>query len=312
MENKMEKIFITGSTGFVGSHLIHALKKRNLPFIAGDRVLYGDLVTQNNWEELLLGSDSIVHLAARAHVMKETNKDPLAEFRKINVKATLNIARSAKKVGVKRFIYISSVKVNGEESLGHPFMAIDKPAPDDFYGISKMEAEAELLKLHAPGIFEIVIIRPPLIYGPGVKANFEKLYSLASSGVPFPFRLVKNKRSLVSVFNLVDLVITALFHPKAAGEIFLVSDDHDLSLSELINSMARVQGKKALLFPVPVLFMRLAAVVLGKKSYTDRLFGNLQVDIEKTKSLLSWKPPYSFDETFGGGNKNSQSTEIST
>ena len=296
--NNIKKIFITGSAGFVGTHLTNELKKRNIPFIAGDRALYGDLVTQMNWEQILNGCESVVHLAARVHVMNETSSDPLIEFRLSNVEATLNIATAAKKNGAKRFIYISSVKVNGEETFDKPFTASDSPLPEDPYGISKAEAEVELLKLHTPGIFEVVIIRPPLIYGPGVKANFEKLFKFAGLNLPMPFGLVKNKRSLVSVFNLVDLIITTLFHPHAGGEIFLASDDHDLSLAELIKLMAKVQKKSAYLIPVPVGLMIFFANVLGKKSYAYRLFGNLQIDITKTRQALDWKPPFSFEETF--------------
>lgn len=230
--------------------------------------------------------------------MNETSSDPLIEFRMSNVEATLNIATAAKKTGVKRFIYMSSVKVNGEETFDRPFTASDTPHPEDPYGISKAEAEVELLKLNVPGIFEVVIIRPPLIYGLGVKANFEKLYKFAGHQFPMPFGLVKNKRSLVSVFNLVDLIITTLSHSHAGGEIFMASDDHDLSLAELIKLMAKVQNKKAYLIPVPVALMKFFAKLLGKKSYADRLFGNLQVDSEKTKRLLDWKPPYSFEATF--------------
>lgn len=294
----MTKIFITGSTGFVGKNLVNELKKRNLSFVAGDRSLYGDLVTQNNWEEVLSGYNSVIHLAGRVHVMCEKSSDPLEQFRLINVIATLNIARAAKRVGVKRFIFLSSVKVNGEETFKTPFSANDLPSPNDPYGISKMEAEAELMKLHVPGIFEIVIIRPPLIYGIGVKANFERLYYFVNCDLPIPFGLVKNKRSLVSVFNLIDLIVLTLGHPKAGGEIFLVSDDRDLSLRELILKIAKVQGKIPHLLPVPVILMKLGARLLRQKIYADRLFGNLQVDIEKTKKYLDWKPPYSFEETF--------------
>lgn len=294
----MTKIFITGSTGFVGRHLIIELSKRNIPFIAGERSLYGDLVTQKNWTKILEDCDSVVHLAARVHVMVETSSDPLSEFRKMNVEATINFAQAAKKIGVKRFIFISSVKVNGEETADQFFKASDTPCPQDPYGISKMEAETELLKLHEPGVFEVVIIRPPLIYGRGVKANFEKLFHYAGLKIPLPFGVVENKRSLVSVLNLVDLIMITLVHPKAGGEIFMVSDDRDLSLSELIRLMARVQRKKAFLLPVPVKLMKFVASILGKKSYADRLFGNLQVDVEKTKKLLDWKPPYTFEETF--------------
>lgn len=294
----MTKIFITGSTGFVGKHLIQELKKRNLSFVAGDRALYGDLITQKNWEALLTGCDSVVHLAARVHVMNETNADPLSAFRASNVEATLNLANAAKKIGVKRFIFISSVKVNGEETFDRPFKAIDIPAPQDPYGVSKMEAEIELMKLHQPGIFEVVIIRPPLIYGPGVKANFQKLMWLVEKDLPIPFGRVDNRRSLVSVLNLADLIITSLDHPKAGGEIFLVSDDCDLSLKDLLIKMGKVLNKYPHLLPVPVGLMKFGAKLIGKKSYADRLFGNLQVDIEKTKQLLNWKPPYTFEESF--------------
>lgn len=294
----MTQIFITGANGFVGTHLTSELQKRNISFVASSRSIHGDLVTQKNWEGFLLGCDSVVHLAARVHVMDETTTDPLSEFRKMNVEVTINIACAAKKMGVRRFIFISSVKVNGEVTVDQPFKASESPCPQDPYGISKMEAETELLKLHVPGAFEVVIIRPPLIYGPGVKANFEKLFHYAGLKIPMPFGLVKNKRSLVSVLNLIDLIMTTLIHPLAGGEIFMVSDDRDLSLSELIRLMARVQGKKSFLLPVPVELMKFAAAMLGKKPYADRLFGNLQVDIEKTKMLLDWKPPYTFEETF--------------
>ena len=294
----MNKIFITGANGFVGSHLVSELKKRNINFVAGSRALYGDISTQKNWDAILHGCDSVIHLAARVHVMHEASSDPMMEFRLFNVEATLKLAKAAKAIGVKRFIYLSSVKVNGEETFDKPFSANDLPAPDDAYGISKMEAEKELLKLHEAGIFEVVIIRPPLVYGPGVKANFEKLFYFVNKDLPMPFGLVKNKRSLVSVLNLVDLIIATITHPRAGGEIFMVSDDHDLSLCELIQLMAKVQGKTAHLLPVPVTLMKLGAKLLGKTSYADRLFGNLQVDIAKTKQVLDWKPPYSFQDTF--------------
>ena len=294
----MKKVFITGSNGFVGKNLIRALIKEGIAYTAGDRSTYGDIVSQANWSSILSDCDVVVHLAARVHVMEETEADPLIAFRKMNVEATLNLAKAARESGVKRFIYISSVKVNGEETHENPFSANDVPAPLDPYGVSKMEAERELMKMHTPGVFEIVIIRPPLVYGPGVKANFEKLFWLVKKDLPIPFGRVKNKRSLVSVYNLCDLIIRCMDHPNASGETFLVSDDKDYSLKDLIIQMAKTEGKFPHLLPVPVSMMKMAATMLGKKSYANRLFGNLHVDITKTKSLLNWQPPYTFEETF--------------
>lgn len=294
----MNKIFITGANGFVGKNLIQQLNQKHIPFIAGSREIYGDITEQKNWENFLSGCEVVVHLAARVHIMEENDSDPLTSFRKMNVEATLNLAEAAKKVGVKRFIYISSVKVNGEETTSEPFKASDKPNPQDPYGLSKLEAELGLLKLHTAGTFEVVIIRPPLIYGPGVKANFEKLYWLVRKDLPIPFGKVNNKRSLVSVSNLSDLIIKCFYHPNASGQIFLVSDGHDYSLKELIQVMAKTIGKYPHLIPVPVSLMKFGLKVLGKASYAERLFGNLHVDITKTKTLLEWSPSFSFEDTY--------------
>ncbi|MEA9356643.1 SDR family oxidoreductase [Bacteriovorax sp. PP10] len=294
----MKKIFITGSNGFVGKSLIKELDQKHILYLAGDRKYYGDIEKQTNWKELLDDCDVVVHLAARVHVMEEKEIDPLVAFRKINVEATINLAQAAKQVGVKRFIYISSIKVNGEETGEAPFSADDKPHPQDPYGVSKMEAEIELMQLHEAGIFEVVIIRPPLIYGPGVKANFEKLFWLVKKDLPIPFGRVLNKRSLVSVFNLASLIIHCMDHPKASGEVFLVSDDKNYSLRDLIILMGKTLGKHPHILPVPVGLMKCGLSFIGKTSYADRLFGNLHVDIEKTKMLLDWKPPFTFEETF--------------
>lgn len=294
----MNKLFITGSTGFVGRCLLRELSRRNIDFVAGSRTLYGDLLTKPDWLQLIKGCDTIVHLAARVHVMNEHNSDPLKTFRAMNVDVTLDIANSAKALGVKRFIFISSVKVNGEKTYGIPFRASDTPSPADPYGMSKMEAEVELMKLHSSGFFEVVIIRPPLIYGQGVKANFEKLFYFVQKDLPIPFRMVKNKRSLVSVLNLVDLIICCGIHPAASGKVFMVSDDNDLSLPGLIKEMASLNGKTPHLIPVPVGLMIFVATLLGRKDLASRLFGDLQVDISDTKRLLGWKPTFSFKETF--------------
>lgn len=292
------KLFITGSNGFVGSSLVNYLKNYEHQVIAANRSLYGDFSNQENWKQFLKDIDVIIHLAARVHVMNETSTNPDSEFQKMNVDSTLRLANDAKAVGVKRFIFLSSIKVNGEKTFDKPFSANDNPAPEDAYGKSKAMAEKELLKLHEPGVFEIVIIRPPLIYGLGVKANFQKLMSLVFRDVPLPFGCVKNQRSLCSVLNLSDLIATVLVHPKASGEIFLVRDFQDYSLKTMIEEIAKLKGKTPHLLPIPVTMMNFGLTLLGKKSFAERMFGNLQVDITKNKELLNWTPPFSFQDTF--------------
>lgn len=292
------KVFVTGANGFVGSHLVKELESRNISFISATRQIYGDITLQKNWKEIIGDCDVIVHLAARVHIMNEQTDNPLIEFRKVNVEGTLNLAKEAKASGFKRFIYLSSIKVNGEETDEQPYLASDIPKPQDAYGLSKLEAEVELMKLHEPSCFEVVIIRPPLIYGPGVKANLEKLFLLIEKYKFIPFGCVNNKRSFVSVYNLCDLIINCLSHPRASGEIFLVSDDTNYSLRKLVWLMAGTIGKKPCLLPIPIFLMEWAFYLLGKKVYSKRLFGNLHLDIEKTKILLSWKPPFDFKATF--------------
>lgn len=292
------KVFITGANGFVGKGLVSTLKKKQIDFTAGERSLYGDFCEQKNWTSLLAGHNVVVHLAARVHVMEEASADPLSAFRKMNVEATLNLAHAAKSTGVKRFIFVSSVKVNGEQTQDTPYRESDIASPLDPYGVSKMEAEIELFKLHEAGVFEVVVIRPPLVYGPGVKANFEKLFWLVRKDLPLPFAAVKNKRSLVSVYNLCDLIITCFTHPKAAGQVFLAGDQKDYSLKDLILLIGKVQGKHPHLLYVPVGMMSFAAKLMGKSGYAQRLFGNLHVDTTKSRELLGWNPPYDFEQTF--------------
>lgn len=294
----MNNVFITGANGFLGKHLTALLSSHNIRFTAGTRQLYGDFTTFSDWKSLLKDHDVVIHLLARVHVMDEKSEDPLLAFRNVNVKSTLQLAEAAKKSGVKRFIFISSIKVNGEETFERPFSPSDRPAPLDPYGISKMEAERELMKLHENGVFEVVIIRPPLIYGKEVKANFKNLFKLVEKKIPIPFGLVKNQRSLVSVLNLSDLIIHCINHPNASGEIFLVADKQDYSLKEIIENMGKVLNIHPILLNIPVSFMKLGLRIIGKKNYADRLFGNLQVSIQKNKELLNWNPKYSFEETF--------------
>jgi len=240
----------------------------------------------------MAGCDAVVHLAARVHVMDEQSADPLADFRQINVAATGQLARQAVAAGVRRFVYISSIKVNGEETApGRAFSAEDTPAPEDAYGMSKHEAEVVLRRVAQETGLEVVIIRPPLVYGPGVKGNFQTMLNWLRRGVPLPLASLHNRRSLVGVSNLCDLIRICIAHPKAANETFLVSDDHDLSTAELLSLAGRAMGHPVRLWPFPPSWLQSGAVMIGKRGVARRLCGNLQVDIGKTKSVLGWVPP---------------------
>lgn len=296
------KCLVTGANGFLGKHLVPFLRGNEVEVIATARlsnsknvIATGDMNHYSDWESLLQGVDVVVHAAAKAHDMSNSH-DLKNQYLNANLKLPLFLAEKAQKSGVKRFIFISTIKVNGEATILKPFRAEDNPHPTDDYGRSKAMAEAELMRLHQAGVFEIVIIRPCLVYGPGVKANFKSLMNLAQKNLPLPFASIRNKRSLVSVDNLADLILKCMTHPKAGGEVFLVSDDHDLSLPEMIKVIAKASGKFALLFPIPISIFRLAFRLLGKKDLEQRLFGNLQVDIVKTKQLLGWKPPFTMEQ----------------
>lgn len=257
----------------------------------------GNINAATIWSAALQDTDAVVHLAARAHVMHDTASDPLAEYRHVNTDGTLNLARQAVIAGVKRFVFISSIKVNGERTqLGCPYTANDVPAPRDAYGISKAQAEAGLRLLAEETGLEVVIIRPPLVYGPGVKANFAALMRAVQRGWPLPLGAVHNQRSLVALDNLVDFIVGCITDPKAANQTFLVSDGQDLSTSDLVRKMAQAAGVPARLLPVPVWALQAGASLLGKGDAVHRLCGNLQVDISKARTLLNWKPPMSVDE----------------
>jgi nucleoside-diphosphate-sugar epimerase len=250
-----------------------------------------------DWSEALQGVQSIVHLAARVHVMRDTEADPLAAFRKANVDATMNLVRQAVQHGVRRVVFLSSIKVNGESTQeGKPIAADDSPAPTDPYGISKREAEDAILQLGRETGMEIVVIRPPLVYGPGVKANFQAMMRWLSRGVPLPLGAIHNRRMLVGIDNLVDLIATCLEHPAAAGEIFLAGDGEDLSTTDLLRRLARALDVPARLIPVPAWMLESGAALLGKRAVAQRLCGSLQVDISKARRLLGWTPPVSVDE----------------
>ncbi len=304
-------ILVTGATGFVGKAVVQRLldeEESRCVAVAvrrggkqwPDRVrqsVTGDLASSTEWAVALEGVSAVVHCAARVHVMADTAANPLDEFRRVNVQGTLNLARQAAAAGVRRFVFVSSIKVNGESTqLGSPFTADDVPAPLDAYGVSKMEAEQSLRALASQTGMEVVIIRPPLVYGPGVKANFAAMMRWLQRGVPLPLGAIDNRRSLVALDNLVDLVVTCVDHPAAGNQTFLVSDGEDLSTTQLLGRMARAMGKSARLIPVPAVWLQVGAALVGKPGIAQRLCGSLQVDIEKTRSLLRWVPPISVDE----------------
>lgn len=302
-------IFITGATGFLGRSLVESLSLRHDSLTLALRAdtaesclpvfRFEGLTSDQDWSGGLTGQDVVVHSAARVHVMNDTSIDPLAEFRKVNVEGTLSLARQAAAAGVKRFIFISSIKVNGEgTTLGKPYTAFDAPAPQDPYGVSKLEAEQGLRQIADYTGMEVVFIRPVLVYGPRVKANFRSMMNWVNKGVPLPLGAIHNRRSLVSLDNLVDLIITCIDHPAAANQTFLVSDGEDLSTSQMLRRMAAALGRPARLLPVPERWLCAAADLLGKAAVAQRLCGSLQVDIRHTCETLDWQPPVSVDEGF--------------
>jgi UDP-glucose 4-epimerase len=304
-------ILVTGATGFVGGALVrrlvadHLFKgvvaavRRNVLFSSERlrQVHVGDLLPTADWSLALQGVDAVVHCAGRVHLMQDVATYPLLAYREVNAYGTLNLARQAAHAGVRRFVFVSSIKVNGESTEpDQPFTADDIPLPLDPYGVSKLEAEQGLRDIEALTGMEVTIVRPPLVYGPGVKANFAAMIRWIESGIPLPLGDIHNFRSLVALDNLIDLLVLCLKYPGAAGGTFLVSDGEDVSTTELLHRTALAMGKKALLFPVPAIALELGASLLGKRAMAQRLCSSLQVDIEKTRRLLGWTPSLTLNQ----------------
>jgi nucleoside-diphosphate-sugar epimerase len=301
------RILITGAGGFVGRALCAALRQEQFTAIAALRripggtglaqeIAVGDLGPDTDWHAALRGVSCVVHLAARTHVLNDRCPDPLAEYRRINVAATEHLARQAARSGVCRFVFLSSVKVNGESTTSRPFSEHDEPRPEDAYGISKREAEDALRAICSETGMEIVILRPPLVYGPGVKGNFLQLLKAVARGLPLPLALIDNRRSLVYVGNLVDAIIACIREPAAAGRTFLVSDGEDLSTPEMIRRLARAMDRSPRLLPCPPALLALAARLLGREAAFRRLSGSLAVDSSLLRETLGWQPRYSVNQ----------------
>lgn len=296
-------LLITGARGFVGRSLCrHAhiggwLVRKAIRQKSKESIVSADIGPATDWTLALQNVRCVVHLAARVHMMRDAAVDPLAAYRAVNTEGTMNLARQAAANGVRRFIYVSSIKVNGEETaVDQTFTEEDEPSPIDPYGISKMEAEQGLLALAAKTGLEVVIIRPPLVYGPGVKANFLTMMRWLHRGVPLPLAAVQNKRSLVALENLIDLIMTCLDHPAAANQVFLAGDGEDLSTPDLLRRLGQALGKPARLFPVSPWLLESGAALFGKGDTTRRLCCSLQVDISKARTILGWKPQLSVDD----------------
>ncbi|HQS58844.1 MAG: NAD-dependent dehydratase [Gallionellales bacterium 35-53-114] len=302
------RILITGVTGFIGkalsAHAVHhGFSVRGALHKAGkipdniEVALVGEINGETDWTSALSGVDVVIHLAARVHVMREESVNPIADFRKVNVAGTDCLARAAAVSGVRRLVYVSSIKVNGEETVdGFRYTELDSPLPNDPYGISKWEAEQALHRVAAETGLEVVIVRPPLVYGAGVKGNFAQMLKVLVKGIPLPLASVHNLRSLVYIGNFTDALLKCATHTSAAGKTYLVSDGEDISTPDLLRQLGAAMGKPARLLPCPPVLLKLVGRLLGKSDQVDRLLGSLQVDSSKIRRELGWQSPFTLQE----------------
>lgn len=301
----MKTILITGANGFVGRRVCTLLQRQGYAVRGTVRdcgaTLVSNIISVDNidgntdWSKALEGIDIVVHLAARVHVMQETSKTPLESFRSVNVHGTERLARMAIEKGVRRFVYISSISIHGNSTDAHAYIEEDEAQPHSPYAISKWEGELVLRKIEKESDLEIVIVRPPLVYGAGVGGNFLRLMHLAHRGLPLPLKSIQNRRSFIGIENLADLIECCVSNPNAAGETFVASDGEDLSTPDLIDRVARLMGHSARLIPVPVSIIRALGKLAGKEDVIDRLCNSLQVDAKKARNMLNWKPQLSLD-----------------
>lgn len=306
----LETVAVTGANGFVGRRTVDLWLGKGTAVRAlcrtkagadslppqAERYVIGSIDRNTEWSTVLDGVDCVVHLAARVHVMNERATDAMSQYREVNVHGTVRLAREAARLGVRRFIFVSSVKANGEETIGEPFSEARTPQPGDPYGISKLEAEHALREVSEETDLEIVIIRPPLIYGPGVGANFRRLLSAVSRGLPLPFGAIENRRSLLYVGNMADVLVTCAHHPAAGGETFMVSDGPPVSSAELVRELSHALGKPPRLLHVPPPVLTFVGRVTGKHEAVRRLTGSLEVDDARVRTIVGWTPPYSMQE----------------
>lgn len=305
-----DRVLVTGANGFIGARVCETLQARGSKVTAAIRrrgalhgdeqgllttVEVGDIGADTSWDQALDGCRYIIHLAARAHILDDDAADPLAQFRNTNVDGTIQLARAASNAGVKRFVYVSSIGVNGLSS-DLPFLEDDVPRPTEPYAISKLESEIELRKLCGANGMELTIVRPTLVYGPGCPGNFARLLRLVASGLPLPFASVANRRSFIGVWNLADLLILCMTHPNAAGRTFLASDMQDISLPELLRVIAKSMNKPIRLIPVPPAMLMYAARLVNKLSLYEKLCGSLTVDASSLRDVLGWKPPVALEK----------------